>query len=424
MKPWIVGLIGCVVGIAIGYGIGVGQRGEGGPAPATSQATGESDPDGAVRPRQADRGGDPAARAPDGATQRKPVVVEPGRIEVTLVGPNGAAIESPVVRAQPAAEGSSPVALELTDAGTFAAALDPGEYTLRVAATGCRTESRPTTITSQATQRLTFDLVPGATVAGRVANNNERSVPGTVVHVTDAAGQELGTTEADAYGRFEFAGLPAEPLTCSATHAAFGAGSVEVTATLGEPVKCTLTLASEHVLEGIVVAADGSGLGKALVMCMAQFPPTSGTSWMDTTSSAADGSFSFESVPAGVKLWVQVRHHGYQVGQARDLVIGDTPLGVIRIETEVIEGECKVTATVLGADGEPITAQTGAWVNRAGTGNATGADILEGKLEFTVPHGTYSFRTMVGGHAEYRSEKFDTAGQPELDLGTIQLTAK
>jgi hypothetical protein len=309
-------------------------------------------------------------------------------------------------------------ALVVGETAGFSANLPVGDYELRARAEDCRNEALPFSIVEGVACDLAIELHPGATVYGRVCNSSDHSVPGGVVVIKDAQSRALARVEADPWGKFEVPGLPAATLECSAEHPMFGtAREVLVVAAPGRN-KCDLSLSTEHTLEGVLVAADGSGIENAFVVCTGSFLPTSGYSWMEMSVTSAGGVFTFESVPAGVELFFSATSQSYAIGTLSGIRVGDATTGAIRIEANALPGSCKIVGRVVDPDGRPFSGAL--QLIRAGSGNVPFCPVEAGRFEATVPHG--QFRCRIG--TRYTGELFDTTGQVQVDLGTLRLAVK
>ena len=297
--------------------------------------------------------------------------------------------------------GAASVAVALTGTGRSAstdasgrfqfAGVAPGKYTLAPAKEGM--VPTPSSLEVEVVDRdaldVAFRLEPRA-AAGATSFSISGAVgvaAGTLPSVTLAlGGGAVRTVEADASGRFSFAGLPAGSYTVTPSSPNRRFHPVSQTFVLeADATGVAFTLVPAFKLAGKVSAA-GAGVAEAVVSI-------AGSATLTATTDAA-GAFAVEGLEAGTYRLSAARQ-GYRAADAAPVevaVTGDvTGVALALVRTHAISGA--VSAAGVGLPGVAV-ALTGGAVHRTASAGAGGAFIFEG-----LDDGTYQLTPSFPGYS-------------------------
>ena len=265
-------------------------------------------------------------------------------------------------------------------------------------------------------QPLLFRLEAGASLAGRVLDDEERPVPGAEIEIAwqpTVPGRELPAgpavtkqTTADGDGRFAVPGLRAGVVVLAVDARGFVALR-DVTATVPLPPgeEVTVRLERGATLEGRVVTTEGEPVPETRILA----GPAAGVA-------DAEGRFRVEGLAPGPQL-VEARHPHYG---RRERQVSVEP-GTNPVEF-VFEAGQEVSGRVVDRAGTPVA---GAAVRLASTTArdlrrfAARADAGGAFLLSPVGRGAYRLQATADGYADSALEEVRVEAEPVADLTVV-----
>lgn len=214
------------------------------------------------------------------------------RLTGRVTGPDGQPVSGAVVRQS--GEGPMmrmPDGMATTDAnGEFAIeALEPGEKTFQISASGYLTESRTLTLSGREA-RLDVQLSSGAKVVGVVVNEAGAPVGDATVVVRGGSGH---ATRSDANGMFQLDGLAPGHYTFSAERSPYAEGIVrDFDIASGAPLRIVMTTGA--TIYGHVFGLTPAELSHAAVNAYGSSPSEGAEATVD-----ASGNYRMEGAPTG-----------------------------------------------------------------------------------------------------------------------------
>ncbi len=144
---------------------------------------------------------------------------------------------------------------------------------------------------------------PRFAITGRVVSDSGGGMPGVTVTL---AGSQTVATQTDAEGRYSFSNLPTSGIytvTPTLRHYTVSPASFEITTPAGDQVLESTAAFNDHDISGSISNADGTPLSGVTV--------TLSGSENATVITSADGSYSFEDLPAGGNYFVKPSRTSY-----------------------------------------------------------------------------------------------------------------
>lgn len=196
--------------------------------------------------------------------------------------------------------------VQTTSAGGFAVDLSPGRYLVEASVAGFATGVHAIDLSAGSIPELRFDLVPAATLSGRVIDSGTKEgLAGIVVRADPAASLTLlpqtrraAAATTDDTGRFSISGLADGTFRLSATGAAHSSREpITLSIAPAETVSdVSIEVASAFGLRGVVLDARKEPVGGARVYAAGVTAPTHfGVSEL----TEADGNFEVTALPPG-----------------------------------------------------------------------------------------------------------------------------
>lgn len=286
------------------------------------------------------------------------------------------------------------------------AGLSPGDYLLRVTATGWATESRDTAVVEgRGLDPFAIALAPEAIISGRVVGKKGGPVPEQYVNA-QAVDSRAGSSESarsSSDGSFRLEGL--KPGVAYNLYM-YGTGA--------STPKAVVTPPAEHVeivvngtgrLAGRVVDPDGRPVTAYQVVAQSD-RSSGGSGWFQSVRqdvSSETGEFAFENAPAA-PLEVRVVAKGYQAGRVGGVVVED---GGARegVEVRLSRGATLKGRVVEARGGAPVA---GADVSAESAPARTTSDA----------DGAFEFEGVAPGKARVTASSPDFASASEtVDVG-------
>jgi Calx-beta domain-containing protein/carboxypeptidase family protein/pectate lyase-like protein/uncharacterized protein DUF4214 len=150
---------------------------------------------------------------------------------------------------------------------------------------------------------LTSNPQPNFAITGRLVSNSGAGMPGVTVTL---AGSQSVVTQTDTGGRYSFSNLPTSgvyTVTTTLRHHTISPASFEIVTPAGDKVLASTATINHHDISGSISDANGSALSGVTV--------TLSGSQNATVITSADGSYSFEDLPAGGDYVVQPSRTSY-----------------------------------------------------------------------------------------------------------------
>lgn len=234
-------------------------------------------------------------------------------------------------------------------------------FDLRIVADGHQLHSQPLRVAEKQWMKLgTLTLKKGTVLAGTVRDKETRQVvAGAIVRLMPSSLNALSPTPGledgyevttDKNGRYEFSGLPADPMQLSAFAKGYGSfikGDVTVTKQ-SPPQREDIELPKGCEITGYVVDAEGTGIPRARVEAT---PLTSQSPSPGSTFTNEDGAFTILGLTEG-QFIVSAQANGFSKNEKKPVAAGSKDVAI------ALEQQSSILAVVKNRRGRPVQSYT------------------------------------------------------------------
>jgi len=300
--------------------------------------------------------------------------------------------------------GQGTTSTNATGAYTFAG-VPAGSYSVSVTDPPF-TASTPksVTVTAGASTSANFTMAATSSISGTVTDSESPAQPvaGAMVTYTGTGGTPgHGTTNTDASGAYNFAGVPPGTYTVNASEAGFNSsGARSVTVTTGLAASAIFTLTATSRITGTLTNSDGSAPASVNVVYTG-IDGSTGSGSVTTTS----GTYTFTGVPPGTYT-VSATELGF-ISPASQTVSVST--GGTATANFLMTAVGSITGTVTDATNGGV-ALPNATVTYTGPGGSGTTNTSDSAGEYTLPglpDGTYSVTASdVSTDGNYQPQTF------------------